>query len=231
VGTEKRGSFEFMNNILVVAVHPDDETLGCGGTLLKHRSHRDDLFWLIATSMTKESGYRKSQIIQRQNEIDAVAKQYGFKKVFQPHLPTTRVDEVPMSKLVPRLAEIISAVNPHTVYLPFKHDIHSDHRRIFEACSSSLKSFRMPNVKKILMMEVISETDNSAGDDAFSPNYFVDISAHLEQKISIMKIFKDELKAHPFPRSVENIRAFAMMRGAAIARPFAEAFMLLKEIQ
>jgi LmbE family N-acetylglucosaminyl deacetylase len=124
-------------------------------------------------------------------------------------------------------------VQPNIIYLPFKGDVHSDHRKIFEASYSCTKSFRYPFIKKIYMMETLSETEfaTSTKEDCFIPNVLVDISGHMEKKIEIMKIFKSEIAPHPFPRSERNLRALATFRGAAAGCDYAESFVLLKEIQ
>lgn len=221
-----------MRNVLVVAVHPDDETLGCGGTLFKHARAGDTLHWLIATCMTQTGGFSGSQIGQRDRQIASVTKFYGFKSVHSLGIPTMTVDTVPMSDLVSRVASVLKKVRPDIIYLPFINDVHSDHRAIFSAAISCLKSFRYPSVKKVLMMETQSETDFSPAIQAtsFVPNCFVDISAFLNKKVSAMRLYSSELGKHPFPRSVKGIRALAALRGASINREYAEAFMLLKEI-
>lgn len=216
------------NKILVVAVHPDDETLGCGGTLLKHKHNGDEIYWLICTKIDDGSDYYDV----RENEIKQASDIYKFDGVFSLGLKTMRVDEYSMSDLIGKISKVINEVKPNIIYLPFKSDVHSDHRKIFEASYSCTKSFRYPFIKKIYMMETISETEfaPSAKDDAFVPNSFVDISNYLDKKIEIMKIFKSEIEEHPFPRSERNLRALATLRGATCGCEYAESFMLLKEI-
>jgi len=117
--------------------------------------------------------------------------------------------------------------------LPFKSDVHSDHRKIFEAAYSCTKSFRYPFIKKIYMMEVLSETEFalSTKDDSFVPNVFVNISDYIDKKVEAMNVYKSEIDSHPFPRSEENIRALATYRGATSCCNYAESFMLIKEVK
>lgn len=220
-------------NIIILACHPDDETLGCGGTLLKHKARGDKNYWIIATCMKEEGGFSKKAIAQREKEIKAVSHAYGFAKVYNLGIPTTKVDECKNNELVRAIERIFNEVRPHTVYLPFKGDVHSDHRLLFEAAYSCTKVFRYPFIRKILMMETVSETEfaPSLGKSAFIPNYFVDISDFLEKKISTMKIYKGELSEHPFPRSTKNIKALATYRGAMAGCKYAESFVLLKSIE
>ena len=216
------------NKVLIVAVHPDDETLGCGGTLLKHKENGDDINWLICTAIDKNhSNYKK-----REKEIKQVSKLYDFNCVRSLRLKTSQVDEYSMSELIKEISTVINEVQPNIIYLPFKGDVHSDHRKIFETAYSCTKSFRYPFIKKIYMIETLSETEfaPSNQENGFVPNVFVDISKYIDKKIEIMKVYKSEVGAHPFPRSEKNIRALATLRGATCECEFAESFILLKEI-
>ena len=113
-----------------------------------------------------------------------------------------------------------------------RSDAHSDHRVVFDAVMSCTKSFRYPYVKKVLMYECLSETEFAPilPERVFQPNYFVDISDFIGNKIEIMKIFESELGEHPFPRSIKNIESLAIYRGATVGVNFAEAFQLIKYI-
>jgi len=222
-----------MNKVLVIAVHPDDETLGCGGTLLKHKKNGDEIHWLIATDIKESQGFKKEIIDQRKEEIVKVATSYNFDSVHNLNLSTMRVDEYNMSDLIGKISTIINEVKPNIIYLPFKSDVHSDHRHIFDAAYSCTKSFRYPFIKKIYMIETLSETEFSPStkEDSFIPNMFVDISDFMDEKLDIMRIYASELGQHPFPRSERNLKALATLRGATSGCNYAESFMLLKEIQ
>ncbi len=222
-----------MNKVLVVAVHPDDETLGCGGTLLKHKDNGDEIHWLIATDIRESEGYDKQTVKTREDEIIKVERLFDFNSVNRLGLPTTKIDEYSMGELISKISSVFNKVKPNIIYLPFKGDVHSDHKYIFDAAYSCSKSFRYPFIKKIYMMEVLSETEFSVStkEDSFIPNVFVDISNYMDRKIETMKIYESEMDIHPFPRSERNIRALATYRGAASNCNYAESFMLLKEIK
>lgn len=221
-----------MSKVLVLAVHPDDETLGCGGTLLRHKANGDDVFWLIATCMKEEDGFSRDDIVSRQKQIQNVANMYEFSRACNLEIPTTRVDEYSMNELIKRISKVIQDIKPNIIYLPFREDVHSDHRRIFTAAYSCIKSFRCCFIEKTLMMETISETEFAPAMNGclFIPNYFVDISSFFEQKLAIMKVYESEVTEHPFPRSLDNIEAIAHFRGAMAGCKYAESFMILKEI-
>ena len=220
-----------MRNVLVIAVHPDDETLGCGATLLKHRAQNDNIYWLICTAMTQSHGYNQEQVNARKQVIREVSEQFQFAKVFQLGLAPAHVDTAPSHSLVDQLSAIFNEVKPDTLYLPFKSDVHSDHRAIFDAAFSCTKSFRYPFIKKILMMETLSETEFAPAteEDCFVPNVFNDISAFFEKKCAILNLYQAEMGEHPFPRSIRNVIALATLRGATAGCEYAESFMLLKE--
>jgi len=216
-----------VKKILVVAVHPDDETLGCGGTLLRHRAAGDEIHWLIITEAGNDALKRR-----RINQIERVRHAYGFASVHALNFPTTCLDQLTTGALVGAIAKAVAAAAPEVVYLPFAYDPHSDHRIVFEAAYSCTKVFRYPSVRRVLMMETVSETDFSPAisGQTFVPNVFIDIAEQMEEKLSIAEIYEDELSSHPFPRSLEGLRALATVRGAVAGCKYAEAFMLLKEI-
>ena len=219
-------------NIAVISTHTDDETLGCGGTLLKSKSNGDNLYWIIATRIYDNHGYSKDKIKERDKEIESVSKKYGFSGVFELGVPTTKLDSIPLGELVKKMSLIFDEVKPQFIILPFRGDVHSDHRVMFDAGFSCTKSFRYKSIKRVLMMETLSETEFAPALEqcAFIPNYYVDINKFLDKKIEIMKTYKSEIRRHPFPRSEKNIRALASFRGASVGCKAAEAFVLLKEI-
>lgn len=220
-----------MNKVLVVAPHPDDETLGCGGTLLKHLNRGDEINWLIFTAIN-EDNYSPEQVNTRTAEISEVARAYNFKSVEQLKYPTTKLDTIALSDMIGKTSEIINKIKPEIIYLPFPGDVHSDHRITFEVMSACTKQFRYPWIKRILAYETVSETEFNINPNrqGFRPNVFIDIGDYLEKKIKIMQLYVSELGQHPFPRSEQNIRALAHLRGATAYLDAAEAFMLLKEI-
>jgi LmbE family N-acetylglucosaminyl deacetylase len=222
-----------MNKVLVLAVHPDDETLGCGGTLLKHKDNGDEINWLIATDIKESEGYDKQTVKTREDEIIKVERLFDFDSVNRLGLPTTKVDKYSMSELISKISSVVKKVKPNIIYLPFKSDVHSDHKYIFDAAYSCTKSFRYTFINKIYMMETLSETEFSVStkEESFTPNVFVDISNYIGRKIEIMKIYESEIGEHPFPRSERNIRALGTYRGATSDCDYAESFMLLKEVQ
>jgi LmbE family N-acetylglucosaminyl deacetylase len=221
-----------MKKILVISAHPDDETLGAGGTLLKHKKNNDELYWLIVTNVFEHQGFSKERVGSRQREIKEVSTLYGFKKVFQLDYPTMTITSETLLNMIPKISEVFEEVKPEVIYTLNRSDAHSDHRYLSDAVMACTKSFRYPFIKKILMYECISETEFAPAfpEKVFIPNYFVDITEYINQKIDIMVIFQSELGEPPFPRSKENIRALARFRGSTAGCQFAEAFQVVKII-
>lgn len=217
---------------VIISPHPDDETLGCGGTLLKLHDQGRQVHWIIVTGMTEKQGFTPRVIVEREKEIKTVASMYGFAAVHNLNLPATLLDAIPMGELIGTIARLLKDIKPAVVYLPNRSDVHSDHRVVFNAAWSCCKTFRYPFIRRVLMYETISETDFAPpfSENAFVPNSFTDISDFLDRKLAIMRIYKDEIKKHPFPRSEQNIRSLATIRGATAGVDHAEAFMLLKEV-
>lgn len=221
-----------MRNVIVISVHPDDETLGVGGTLLKHKAKGDNVFWLNITNVLEEHGFSKERIESRQKEIQKVALHYGFKKVFSLDYPTMTLSSESILTMVPKISEVFEEVRPEIVYCVNRSDAHSDHRVTFDAIMACTKSFRYPYIQQVLLYECISETEFAPAlhEKVFIPNYFVDITDFLKEKLQIMKIYESEVGEHPFPRSLRNIEALAVYRGAVAGTEYAEAFQLIKYI-
>jgi LmbE family N-acetylglucosaminyl deacetylase len=221
------------NIVLVVAPHPDDETLGCGGTLLRHLAQGDRVHWLILTKMDEQDGYSLAQIQQRKLEIQTVAQIYGFESIVELSFRASTLDVVPLAELVKAVAGVFVQVKPDTVYLPYRYDAHSDHACAFDAVSACSKSFRYPFIKQVLAYETLSETGYALSADAhsFNPNTWVCIDDYLEQKLSIMTCYASEIADFPFPRSLQTMRSLAHLRGSQANCYAAEAFMLLKSIR
>ncbi len=215
--------------ILIVAPHPDDETLAAGGTLLRARAEGREIHWLIVTEMRAADGWPEEKIRRREDEIASAAAALGFASVAKLGFPTARLDRTAMGDLVAAMARVVREIGPEVLLLPHRGDAHSDHAAVHDAGTACAKWFRYPSVRWTLAYETLSETDAGLRrDEPFRADLFVDIAAHLERKIEIMSIFGDEILDFPFPRSADAVRALAMTRGAASGSAAAEAFMLLR---
>ena len=216
-----------MNTILVLSAHPDDETLGCGGTLLRHRDKGDQLTWCVATAAT-EPNWSAAVVKAKVAEMDAVASAFGFASVHRLAHPAAELASVPRGTLVRELRDILQSLRPDTVYCVSGRDAHDDHQALFAGAAAALKPFRSA-VRRFLVYETLSSTDVAAPDIPFSPNVFVDIGSVIEKKLLIFGMYGTEIGSPPFPRSAETLRALARVRGAASGVEYAEAFQLIRE--
>jgi N-acetylglucosamine malate deacetylase 1 len=221
-----------MTKIIVVAPHADDETLGCGGTLLRHINEGDEVHWLLVTDMSKGTNFSDEQIKIRKGEIAQVCSAYNFSELHELNLPPAALDTLPRGNLVAAITGIFTKIQPETVYTVYRNDAHSDHELVYDAVMSATKSFRYPFVKRVLAYETISETDfgMKPEDGGFRPNVFINIENYIEKKLNILECYKSEIGEFPFPRSRIAINALAQVRGAQSNCQAAEAFILIKEL-
>ena len=220
------------SRVLVIAPHPDDEVLGCGGTIAKHVQGGDEVYLCIVTKAYPPE-WSETEIKERREEVLRVNGILGIKKTYFLDLPTVKLDTVPRKELNDAISQVVNEVQPEVVYIPHRGDVNQDHRLVFEAAIVATRPKHGPRIKRILAYETLSETEWAApfAGDAFVPNVYVDISDTLETKLKAMAAYQTELKEYPHPRSLEAISTQAKFRGSAVGVPAAEAFMLIREIR
>lgn len=223
-----------MSKVLVIAPHPDDEVLGCGGTIKKHIEDGDEACLCVITRPL-EKDWSREYIENKDKEIKASNDFLGFKEVKFLDLPSLRLDEVPKKDLNDGISEFIDGVKPDILFVPFFGDINHDHKIVFEACMVAARFKPGIFIKKILAYEVSPTTEQGgisaeSKKDIFLPNYFEDVSSFLEAKKKAMEFYKSELKEFPHPRSLEGIEILARKRGTECGLKAAEAFVLIRQI-
>ncbi|MFL2660926.1 MAG: PIG-L deacetylase family protein [Alphaproteobacteria bacterium] len=208
-------------SILFVAPHLDDESLGCGGTIIKFKKNANKTHWLIITSSTDS-----------QENIKKVNNFYDFNSYYNANFLPSSLDQIGLSQIINKIKNYIIKIKPEVIFLPFSGDAHSDHRIVFACFQTFLKSFRYDFIKKVYVYETLSETNYnySLEKNIFQPNTFVNISNEFKKKCKIIQIYKNEFKSHPFPRSLESIKSLATIRGAQGGFHYAEGFYLIKNI-
>ncbi len=218
-------------HILVVVAHPDDETLGAGGTLLKHKEAGDEVFLLILANgeNSRDSGADSEK---RWKQTKAVADALGA-KLFTENLPDQQFDTVPLLSIAKMIEKVIKEVGPTVVYTSHLGDLNLDHRLTAQATLTACRPQPGFSVKKILSCEVLSSTEWQAkrAENAFLPTEYVNISNFLEKKKKILSLYKDELRAFPHPRSLEGVEVLARFRGMEVGYEAAEAFEVLRELR
>jgi len=219
--------------VLAISGHPDDETLGCGGTLLRHRADGDEVYWVIATQAT-EPRWQAETVRQKATEVEQVAQAYAMSDVHRLGFPAAMLDVMPHAEVVEALCGVVAKVRPDVVYVVHGGDIHTDHRIVFDASIAALKSHYMKRlgVTRVASYETLSSTDAAPplADRTFAPSIYRDVTEYLEQKLAIMAMYESELQPFPMPRALESVRALARCRGATVGVAYAEAFMLIREL-
>lgn len=217
------------DKICIIAPHPDDETLGCGGRILKYLDAGVSVTWVLVTKGFAKDGFAPESVAAIAAEVDQVKAHYPGIELVRLNHPAILLDTLPLRDLVTSLGEVFDDQRPTVVYLPFGHDVHSDHQVVFQAAWSALKTFRRPFVREIYAYETPSETEYSLpGESGFMPNHFCNISDYFSAKLEILNLYQSQLGTFPFPRSKEMVQALAQLRGSQAGVAYAEAFMNLR---
>ena len=238
-------SFFYMN-VLIIAAHPDDEVLGMGGTIAKHTSQHDNVSIVyLVTGITarreisvsgdqiknlpkKIQEYWRQQIEKLRQNAKESARLLKVKNVKFFDFPDNEMDRVDLLDVIKVIEKEIKNVRPDRIYTNHYGDLNIDHKVVFNATLSACSPYNFP-VKEILSFEVLSSTEWNYPYN-FNPNHFVDIESHLEKKINAMKLFVNEIRKFPHPRSSENIKSVARRWGSVSGFKAAEAFELIRRI-
>lgn len=224
------------NRVLVLAPHPDDETLGCGGTIAKWAAGGADVHVAVVTGHgpdphplwppTVWESVREEA--RRAAEILGVTLHFG-------EVPAVLVADQPSWQLNKAVAALIERVAPSTLLVPFPYDLHKDHREIFHAASVAWRASSQlgRDVRRVLCYEVQSETHWNAPyvEPGFLPHLWVDVSDHLETKLAALACYQSQLRPFPSARSLDAVRALAMWRGSQQQVRAAEAFVVIRELE
>lgn len=216
----------FKKNILVLAAHPDDEMLGCGGALQYYKSIGYTTFTCIVTDGSS-SQYPDNQKLlkQKKQECSRANKFLGVEEIFFLDFPDMQLATIPQIKLNDSIAQIASKVKPEIIFTPTNHDLNQDHAIVY---FSSLVVTRPPtSVKKIYAYEVASSTETNPV-SAFLPNSFLNIDNRLARKIKAFGFYNTEQRPPPNARNKEGITTFASYRGLQCGCKYAEAYQLIK---
>lgn len=217
--------------ILIIAPHPDDEVLGCGGVMKKLAIQGNQVFVLIA-SRGKEGLYSEDRILNVRNEALEAHKVLGVKETRFLDFNAPELDLVSISVLSAAISEIISEFRPDTIFLPHSGDIHHDHKAVFNAGLVAVRPVNGLAVRHVYSYETLSETEWAApkSDEIFIPTYFVNISETFSFKIEAMKCYSTQLRKFPNPRSIKAIEALSNYRGSTVGFAHAEAFTTIRNI-
>jgi LmbE family N-acetylglucosaminyl deacetylase len=222
-----------MKKILCIVAHPDDEALGPGGALIKHSDAGDKVYTLI---FSDGEGAKKKIKDKNPNRIKA-AENWASEtntKIFKiAFFPDQKLDTLPQQTLVTEVENALDKINPHIVYIHNPSDINKDHELVAKASLVALRPMRFVNsLPEIRAFETPSSTDQTPNLNGFifQPNLYISISKVWEKKLKALKKYDLELGSYPHPRSIKNLEALAIKRGAESGLEMAEAFFIIKKI-
>lgn len=221
-----------MKNILVIAPHPDDEILGCGGTMLKSIREGNNVYVCVVTH-AEPPIYPKDASLPIQATARACHQWMGVKKTIFLDFPTVMLETIDRYKINNAILNVINETKADAVFIPHYGDMQKDHQIVADACMVSVRPKYAHRVTEVYGYETMSETAWNAPNiqNEFIPNVFVDISDYLFSKLEAMKYYKSQLSPFPDARSLKAIEALARYRGALMHMEAAEAFMLLRELK
>lgn len=221
------------NTVLVVAAHADDEALGCGGTIAKHVAAGDRVHVVyVADGVTSRGGAGQDDLVRRQQATENARNILGISTLAFLDLPDNRLDSLPLLDIVQPLETLIGKLEPEIIYTHHYGDLNVDHRLVHQAVMTACRPLPGSTVREILAFEVMSSTEWSGpGLAPFLPNFFVDISAHMETKMQALEAYALEMRVAPHSRSTEHMRCLAKHHGYCMGVDAAEAFMVMRVLR
>lgn len=224
-----------MKKVLIVAAHPDDEILGCGGTVLKRKLAGNEVYSLVlgegVTSRYNKREDAPQEEVQSLHDIHAKVSSFmGFTNSWLYDFPDNRFDSVDLLDIIKVIEKIKNEVNPDIIYTHFEGDLNIDHRITFQAVLTACRPLPGDSVRKILSFEIPSSTEWSSPSNYFRPNVFVNIEDTINTKVKAMSIYEQEVKQYPHPRSLEALSIISQRWGLVCGYRYAEAFMLVRSI-
>ena len=228
-----------MTKVLVIAAHPDDEVLGCGGAIALHVKKKDDVHVVIlaegVTSRDK-SRNRKKRSKEIKNLLLSAQKSHktlGSKSLKFFNLPDNRMDSINLLDIVKIIEKEVNLVKPEIIYTHHIGDLNIDHSITHQAVVTACRPEPNKSVKKIYSFEVPSSTDwqSVQSDKFFKPNCFIDISKTLQKKLKALKAYKSEMRSWPHSRSIKNVENLAKWRGSSSGMKAAEAFIIIRDFK
>jgi len=223
---------------LIVAAHPDDEVLGCGGTVAGMVREGSSVYIaILGEGITSRYDERERADRGLVDALHARSRQaagiLGAAELFTHNLPDNRFDTVPLLDIVKIVEGLIESLKPEVIYTHHGGDLNIDHAIVHRAVLTASRPLADCPVKRLYAFEVPSSTEWSFGQlqPVFRPNVFTDISATLETKIEAMGLYEDEARPFPHPRSPEALRAIARKWGSTAGMEAAEAFELIREVR
>lgn len=218
--------------VLVVAAHPDDEALGCGGTIARHVAEGDRVCAVFLTDGVGARGYYSNDRRLRRIATEKALDHLGISAAYYLDFSDNALDSIPLLSICQKIEIEIASLSPSIVYTHHAFDLNIDHRICHQAVLTVFRPMPEQSVRSILAFETPSSTEWAfSGTGAmFTPQRFVEISAYLEIKADALKAYEQEMRPWPHVRSLDAVDALAHWRGASVGVDAAEAFMVVREV-
>lgn len=225
-------------NIFIIAAHPDDEILGCGGTIAKLVKQGNTAYTLILGEGVASRYDVKTPHIDE--ELDKLKKEMlkandivGIKQVFSAKFPDNRFDSMDLLDIVKEIEKIKDSIKPEIIFTHHFGDLNIDHQITHKAVLTATRPMKDECVKEIYAFEIPSSTEwNSfSKKTAFIPNIFFDIADTIDIKVNAMREYKSELRDYPHTRSLQHIKELAKVNGTMVGLNYCERFILIRSIK
>lgn len=222
--------------VLVVASHPDDEVLGCGGTIAHHAENGATVEVVFLTKGVAARIGNEGDILSLQDQRLGMAREaakiLGAKAPIFLDFPDQGLDTCALLDITQKLEQVVRELTPDIIYTHHGGDLNLDHRLAHQAVLTACRPLPQTSVKAIYSFETVSSTEWASNEmgGAFTPNRFVDITHQLDRKLEALGAYDIELREFPHARSLESVKALACHRGVSVGVHAAEAFMVVREI-
>ncbi|MBH49023.1 MAG: hypothetical protein CME71_12720 [Halobacteriovorax sp.] len=217
--------------VLAVVAHPDDEVLGCGGTLSLHAKRGDDVGVVTLTNgVSAREGSTEIEASCREKMLERSCENLGVILKARFDYPDNGLDSVPLINIIRSLESVLFEFRPELVYTHFSGDLNVDHRIVNQAVLTACRPTPSESVEEIRAFEVVSSTHWNGGGNLFNPNLFIDISEAKEVKRKSIEIYREEFRPFPHQRSIEAVEALELMRGTSVGVSYAEAFSIIRKV-
>jgi LmbE family N-acetylglucosaminyl deacetylase len=222
--------------ILIVAAHPDDEVLGCFGTVARLIKEGYEAYTLILGE-GKTSRDKNRDVVNKQDEIEVLNSEIqkandiiGIKKVFIESFPDNRFDSVDLLDIIKVVSKVKEEVKPDIIFTHYEHDLNIDHQITYKAVITATRPMEDEVTKEIYSFEILSSTEWNYP-LSFSPDTYFNIESTLDLKIAAMKEYESELCQYPHPRSFEGIELNAKYQGMRVGKKYVEAFKSIRVVR
>ena len=217
--------------VLVVAPHPDDETLGVGGTIAKYSAQGDEVFVLMVSGHLPPI-YSRKAYEETVSEAYSAFSVLGVEKSEFLEIPATMIGNQPLHEVNARISKVVNDFNPHIVLCPYP-DRHIDHRLVFDSVMVATRPVGVGrDIEIVAAYETLSETHWNAPhiEPNFTPNWVIDISGHINKKLDALACYKSQISEFPGPRSIEAVKALAKFRGTQAGFGYGEGLHIVRMI-